>query len=527
MSDMCGGTQAGAEPGRHGAGAVQPCSLIVRGRAVIANPLSEDGTIEDGAVCVQGDQILAVGRYERLRESFIPDRELGSPHHLVMPGLINAHDHIRGPSAFQMGIPDDSLEPWLLDLLRLPEMDPYLSAAYACTQLIESGVTTVLHSFFEGGAGRYEATLAATARAFCDSGIRAVVALTILDRSIVASILRAMLPHLPADLEAPARDLLSSRHPITVDEYFAVLRGWHADRQSERFQVMVGPVSVHWCSEDLLLRIWQEAADLDVPVQTHLLESRTQQIDSLSRYGKSAVEYLAERGLLSPRLSCAHCVWVTEHDMDLLAASGTSVIHNPSSNLRLCNGTAPVRAMLQKGINVALGLDSQGLNDEADMIQELRLAALLHRAAGDPYPGPRQALAMATLSGARALGMEHAIGTLAPGKRADLILVDLDRLEAPFSDLRLGIADRVVQRAKAQDVDTVIVNGEVVMHNRKHLKIDTEALARELKTLWARERSAEQMNLDGLLASLKPYARRLSRGQIRHAVGAGPFSVDA
>ncbi len=494
---------------------------------VIADPLLEQGTIEDGAVCVQGDRILAVGRYEQLREAYRADREIGSRHHLVMPGLINAHDHLRSPSALQMGVPDDAVEPWLLDLLRLPEIDPYLSTALACTQLIESGVTTVLHSFYDGRAGHYGDALAATARAYDDSGIRAVLALTTLDMSMAATMVRGMLPDLPADLQGPAQVFLEGRRPPAADEYLAVLRAWHAGRQSERLHLMAGPVSVHWCTEDLLIRIWEEAAALGLSIQTHLLESQYQLMDSRQRYGKSAVEYMAERGFLSPRLSCAHCVWVTERDMALLATSGVSVVHNASSNLRLHSGTAPVRAMLMKGINVALGLDSLGLNDDGDMVQELRLAALLHRAPGDPNPGARQALAMATRNGARALGMEHAAGTLAPGKRADLITVDLERLETAVDDRRPDIAERIVQQVKGQDVDTVIVNGEIVMENRKHRKIDKDAMARELQAWLARERSPEQNRLHRLVAGLKPYARRLIAGQDGHDIGAGPSPAGA
>jgi 5-methylthioadenosine/S-adenosylhomocysteine deaminase len=213
--------------------------------------------------------------------------------------------------------------------------------------------------------------------------------------------------------------------------------------------------------------------------------------------------------------------------MELLAANGVSVVHNASSNLRLGSGTAPVRVMREKGINVALGLDSLALNDDGDMIQELRLAALLHRAPGDPCLGPRQALAMATLNGARALGMEQAIGTLAPGRRADLALIDLDRLETPFADPRMEIAERLVQRARAQDVDTVIVNGELIMHNRQHLKIDKGGLSRELKAWWARGRSAEQDRMDHFVAGLKPYARRLIAGEMGRAAGADPSSETA
>lgn len=491
-----------------------PCSLLARGRLVITDPLLAGSTITDGAVCVQGDTILAAGPYASMRLQFRAEREVGSRHHLVLPGLVNAHDHVRGPSSLQMGIPDDEAELWLLDLMRLPEVDPYLSTAYACVQMIESGVTTVLHSYYEGGADRYEAALEPAARAYSDCGIRAVVALSILDQSIASSMVRSLLPHLPPHLEGPACEFLHGRHPVPVEEYLDVVRRWCASRSSGRLHVMIGPVSVHWCSDELLQRIWQQATDLDLAIQTHLLESRRQRSEALTRYGRSAVEHMEALGLLSRRLSCAHCVWVTERDMDLLADYGVSVVHNPSSNLRLGSGTAPVRAMLARGINIGLGLDSLSLADNGDMIEELRLAALLHRLPDAPSSGAWQALAMATVNGARALGLERTFGTIEPGKRADLVLLDLDRMEAPLGGT-LDIAQRMVQRAEVRDVDTVIVNGQIVMHNRKLLTIDRPALAREIRSWWAaQKRSTEQGRMGRFIGDIKPYARRLLHGEL-------------
>ncbi len=503
-----------SETERNSAGEAQHCSMIVRGGVVIADPRHEAGAIEDGAVCIRDDRIVAVGPYDSLRQDFIAEKILGSKRHLVIPGLVNAHDHGRAPSTLQLGVPDDQLELWILDLLRLPGVDPYLSAAFACIQMIESGVTTVVHSYYEGRAGRYGPVLADTARAFEDSGMRAAMVLSILDQSIIETLLRGLTPGLPDHLKVPVQGFLEQRSRVMVEEYLDVLQEWHGKQQTERVWMMTGPVSVHWCSEDLLLRIWHEAEALGMGIQTHLLESPYQQREALARYGKSAVEYLADLGLLSPRLSCAHCVYVTERDIELLADSGTSVVHNASSNLRLCNGIAPIDSMLRHGVNIALGLDSQALNDDDDMLQEMRLVATLQRALnGDVHRlTAGRALEMASINGARALGIDADVGTLAPGKKADLALLYPDSLDKTCAGPLTDMGDLLLHRAKAGDVGTVIINGEIVMHEGKHTRFDKENVKLEIGKLLARQTGAGERSLNAMIAELKPYARKLICG---------------
>lgn len=489
---------------------VQHCSMIVRGEIVIADPY-ESGTIEDGAVCIQDDRIVAVGTYDRLKQDFITEKILGSKHHLVIPGLINTHDHGRAPSTLQLGIPDDQLELWILDLLRLPSVDPYLSAAFACMQMIESGITTVVNSYYEGKAGLYGSVLADTTRAFEDSGIRAAMVLSILDQSIVESLLNGIASGLPADLKMSVQGFLDKRQRVTVEEYLDVLQEWHTTQQNDRIWAMTGPVSVHWCSQNLLLRIWEEAEALNIGIQTHLLESPYQQQESLERYGKSAVEYMNDLDLLSPKLSCAHCVHVTERDIELLATSGTSVVHNASSNLRLHNGIAPIDSMLRHGVNIALGLDSQALNDDEDMFQEMRLVSTLHRTlSGNTHrTTARQSLEMASINGAKALGIDDNIGTLTPGKKADLVLLNIDSLDETHSDPLTNIADLLLYRAKASNVDTVIINGEIMMHEGKHTRFDKENLKLEIGKLIVQKTSVREKNFNAMIAELKPYAKQL------------------
>lgn len=489
--------------------APQRCALLVRGGHVIAD--ARRPVIPDGAVCIDGDRIVAVGTYAELRRRYAPARELGSPQHILFPGLINAHDHGRSPSSLQLGIPDDVLELWIIDLMRLPALDPELVAACACAEQIESGVTTVLHSFFEGAAGNYAAAVEATARGYERAGMRAMLALGMLDQSHIAAQLQAVLPQLPAALQGWLRELLAARKPVAAEEYFAVAPAWCAQRRGHRVGGMLGPVSVHWCSEPLLQRIWGAAEATGTYLQTHLLESAYQRRSAQARYGKSAVAYLAGLNLLTPNLSCAHCVQVDARDIDLLAARNVSVVHNASSNLRLHNGIAPLPAMLRGGVNVALGMDSLSLNDDGDMLQEMRLAARLHRGV-EGAPGADEVLAMATVNGARALGIDDRVGTLEPGKKADLVALKVDAGAEYFGSHSWSAVEHVVYRAQRQDIDTVVIDGEVVLHEGRHRRVDRTALLREVADVLGRGPAPGELQWQSNVAGLKPYLRQLLLG---------------
>ncbi len=501
----------------------EPCSLLVRGGLVIPATYDPDSIIEDGAVCSRGDRIVAVGSYARLRRAYAPEVVCGSDAHVLMPGLVNAHDHVRAPSTAQLGLPDDVLEAWMLDLLRLPELDPRLASTLACCRLLQSGVTTVLNSFYEASVERYGDILADTVAGCERSGIRSVVSLGILDRSPVSELLDRLQPRLPPPMQAWVRAFLSGRKPVSASNFFDIVRDWHGARRFRRTSVMMGPVSVHWCSDTLLQAIWEQARSLDLPIQTHLLESRYQRDAAAARYRRSVLKHMSEGGLLSPRLSCAHCVHVTGSDMELLADAGVSVIHCAGSNLRLKNGTAPVAEMLEAGINVGLGLDSLAIGDDGDMLREMRLVSRMH-GGEERRPVPfraAQVLNMATVDGARALGMLDDIGTLEIGKKADILALKMPEISSvrATSGATSGattltvsaILDRLVESIDKSEVDTVIVDGERVIDGGRHRQVDEQALLEEIDELLA-ARSRRRSESDAMIAALKPYVHDLLRG---------------
>ena len=201
----------------------------------------------------------------------------------------------------------------------------------------------------------------------------------------------------------------------------------------------------------------------------HLVESVYQKLYGLKTWEKTPVAHLEELGFLGPELSCAHSVWLTEGDIDLLAGNNATVCHNPSSNLRLKNGIAPVNPMLAKGLNVALGTDSTAINDDDDMLQEMRLVSKLHRqpAVGAPAVDSHQVLKMATVNAAQPTFFHDRIGTLEKGRRADVVLLDLTSIEEPYLDTEVQVVDALLYRGKSDSVDTVIIDGEVVLRDRE------------------------------------------------------------
>lgn len=486
--------------------------MLVKGKYMITHPGQEDSTVEDGAICIQGQEIAAVGPYRQLADQFPQEETVGSDDHVIMPGLINAHDHGRGPSAFQLGTTDDYVELWLMALLGQRAVDPYLATAFSAIRQIESGVTTVVHSYYDPALAQNEQALEKTIAAYEQSGLRVTVALGILDQSPITALSEALLPSLPADLHAQVAAFLGDRPHLEFEDFVAIYRRWRRRLAQDHSRVALwpSPVAVHWCSEELLLRLRDEAQDGQTMMQAHALETVFQRDQALAHRGQTVIAWLDEIDFLGPRLSLAHCLWSTDDDLDRLADKGVSVVHNPGSNLRLGSGTAPVRKMMARGINVALGTDSHGLNDDADMLQEMRLAAVLQRGPGADCwgNGMQQVLRMATQNGARALGIEDKTGVLEVGKQADLVLLRLDELQYPFVDTQQNVDDTVVSRGRARHVDTVIASGQVLMREREHLALDKAAVVSELQQQLASALDPHREAWRQMMQQLKPYIDR-------------------
>ena len=457
---------------------------IVRGRWVIVDSKT---VIEDGAVLVEGKRIVEAGPWQDLRDRHSAVEVLGSDRVAVMPGFVNAHHHSAGATALQHGLPDLLLEPWILLHARLRESDIHLDTLLSAARLLSTGVTSVVE--VRSGRGTPEAYAERCRKAldaYDRAGIRAVFAAGIHDQGFLVHGQdgdRDFLARLPDDLRQAAEATLPGPDSLDRRDYFAILDELHAlYRDHPRLDVWFGPPGPPWVSDDFLTAIAERAEALDTGIQTHLEESYYERLHGPREYGRATLTHLADLGVLGPRFSIAHGVWLSEPEIEILADSGAAVSHNPSSNLRLRAGIAPLNALLAAGATVALGMDGTSLDDDEDMFTEMRLALRLNRPPilGSPAPSPAEIFALATEGGAKLLQAEGRLGRLAPGAQADLAVVDLTRATWPWTAPEAAPLDIVVQRAQAGDVETVLVGGEVVLEGGRPTRFDAEAAAREL-----------------------------------------------
>ena len=489
---------------------------LLRGRYIVTDPsaLPGGGLARDCALLVESGRIAEIGGWEMLRGRFPEAETFGSERHLVLPGFVNAHHHGRGVSGFALGIPDDFLERWLLDYWRMPPLDVYLDTLYADLRMIRSGVTTVIHSSYAREWGRIEAETQDALRAHADAGLRAAYAVGFEDRiRLVFGDEAGFLASLPPDLAQRARALVQPVDEAETERYFAFVSELkERSAGNPALRVLHGPSWHVWCSRRLLERIAEDAHEKGLGIHLHVLESPLERDHARQHYGTDCVSYLDAIGVRGKRVSFAHGTWLSEAEIERCAASGVSVCHNPSSNLRLRNGIAPVAHMIERGVNVALGMDSWGVNSDDDILSELRLAALLHRLPSrrrfGPGPDAFDLLRMLTVSGARAATFDDGLGRLCPGSPADAVLLDFERMAEPWLDDSVHPVEAFVHLAGARHIDTVIAAGEPLLHEGRFTKVDEEAVARELAAVASAPPSPAFQSFSGTLSELRPHVAR-------------------
>ena len=426
-------------------------SLLITGAWVLTQN-KEREVFSPGAVALKGEEIVAVGPPEDLHKLCAPGQVLDYPQGLIIPGLINSHTHA-AMSLFR-GLADDlPLEDWLN--LHIFPAEKHLNGDYvywgtklAVAEMLLSGTTTFCDMYLWAGQ---------VAQAAAETGIRAVVGEVLYD--------------FPSpNYGPPAAGLLYSEEL------------WRTWRDHPLISVAIQPHAVYTCSPELLQQCGELAERLDTRLIIHLSETHQEVADCEARYGVTPVGHLDRLGLLTSRLLADHGVVLTEADLVLLAAAGTGVAHCPESNMKLASGIAPVVDLLARGVPVGLGTDGCASNNNLDLLQEMDTATKLQKVQRlDPTALPAsQTLDLVTINGARALGLEREVGALAPGMKADLVVIDLDQphltpIYDPYSHL--------VYAAGAADVQTVLVHGQVVVQDRRLLTFDLEetlARAREL-----------------------------------------------
>ena len=453
---------------------------LVCGRWVITG----ESVLEHGAVAVDGQRIVEVGVASELRPKYTGAEIIGSDRSAVLPGFVNAHHHSHGISTIQNGHPDRLLESWLLDFAGVRDGRNYEDTLLSAANQLRGGVTSLVDV---GGGGHsaagYQAEADAALRAYETAGIRVALACSITTQGFLVhgeGQDDAFVASLPDALKADARALLPEPGGITDAQYLDIVAeraGRYADHPL--IDVWFAPSAPHWVSDGLMQSIAKRAEAVGTQVQTHCNESLYEKLHGNRFYGCPTVEHLDKLEVLSPRFSIAHGVWLTESEIQVLARTGAAVSHNPSSNLRLRAGIAPLNALLDAGVSVALGMDGTTINDDEDMFSELRLALRLNHVPhyGSAAPTVEQLFRLATQGGAALMGKQDQIGRLAPGYLADLMLVDLERIVYPWVAPEVDPLELILLRAHKHDVRVVMVNGEVVMRDGVVLGFDEHAAA--------------------------------------------------
>ena len=440
--------------------------------AIVLTMDEEYNLFRKGAVAVSDDKIIAVGTAESLLKEYSSSNIVDCDDKVLMPGLVNAHTHV--PMTLLRGLADDlRLDVWLMGYMMPVEREfvstdfVTLGTSIACAEMIRSGVTSFADMYY------FEEDVA---RATAAAGMRAVCSQTV--------------------MKFPTPDAGSFEESLEYSRDF--IKRWI---NHPLIVPSVAPHAPYTCTPEILKATAQLAVEFDVPLHTHLSETNLEVENMRNEHGMPVIPYVKKQGLFEAKVLAAHCVHVDEGEMRTMLHAGAGVAHNPSSNLKLASGVAPIKKMLDIGLNVGIGTDGPASNNDLDMFEEIRLAALLAKGFGnDPTVMPAKTiLTMATRIGAKALHIGSITGSIEPGKRADLILLDVSPVHnsPKFERDQNGIYAQIIYASKANDVTDVMVNGKFLMRdkqlltlNEKDLLINAQEYAKKIDSfLFIREKS--------------------------------------
>ena len=374
------------------------------------------------------------------------DKIIDAEGKILLPGLINTHTHL-SMTLFR-GLADDlSLDSWLNDHIWPMEANLngdycYIGALLGAVELIKSGTTTFSDMYFY---------MEDVARAVDDAGIRAVLSYGMIDFG---------------DAEKRENEI---KENLTL---FEACNGM-ADG---RIKVFLGPHSPYTASEELLIKVRELADEYNMGIHIHVSETQKEINDSLDEKGLRPFEYLEKIGFLGPDVVAAHCVWLSDKEIEIIKKHNVKVSHNPCSNMKLASGVAPVSKMIENGVCVSIGTDGASSNNNLDLIEELKTASLLQKVSTlDPKVlNSDESIEMATIKGAEALGLDSEIGSIEVGKKADIILIDSNT--ANMTPDSSSLSSNVVYSANGSNVDTTICNGKILMENKKLTALDEDEI---------------------------------------------------
>jgi 5-methylthioadenosine/S-adenosylhomocysteine deaminase len=490
-----------------------PASLI-RSRTMITHAVDRHrwNEIADGAVLQEDGTITTIGTFADLHRLHPSVPVIGTGEDILLPGFINGHHHV-GLTPVQLGSPDMPLELWFVTRMVMRKVNLYLDTLYSAFEMISSGVTTVqhIHGWAPGGLAEVEAHAADVIRAYEDVGMRVSYSFAVRDQNrLVYQRDEDFLAGLPTDLRGPAQRWFA-RLQLTLDDYVALFEGlFHRHQNKSRVRIQLAPANLHWCSDAALTKLAELSRRYSVPLHMHLDETAYQKEYARRRGGGTAVAYIDRFGLLGPQMTLGHGVWLNETDIDRLAETGTCICHNCSSNFRLRSGVAALNVFEAKGINTAIGIDEAGINDDRDMLQEMRMVLRAHRVPGmidTDVPSIAQVFRMATSGGAKTTAFGEHLGVLAPGKAADMVLLDWRQIAYPYLDAETPVLDAVLQRAKGVGVRTVVCDGAVIYADGTFTKVDRGAALGALHQDLQRALADDEVERRNLSKALLPHVR--------------------
>lgn len=425
---------------------------------------------------------------------------------LLLPGFVNAHTH--SSEMWQRGIiPPVPLELWLAELYEFAPLEPeqvYISALGTAVETLLSGGTSVVDHLVLIPGKELE-TIEAAVRGYKEIGIRAFIAPLIQDESLNAGI-----PSAGTEREHKAY-LRSTAASLQLMQ--EAIDKFH--KPEEGIYFLVAPTGIQLCSDALFEGCIELSDRYNICRHSHLLETKAQQLLAQEKYGCSAVEHLKRINYLSPKTSLAHCVWLNDDDIAILAETQSTVVHNPLSNLRLGSGIAPILKYRQAGVNVSFGCDGASSNDSQDLLEAIKIGSILHNVTDLDYHqwiSPRESVEMAALGGAKGLNLGDELGSLTVGKKADLVLYDLTNLSLlPRTD-PIGL---LIWGRPTQAVDSAWVNGKQIVANGKVTTLNVDDLKKELfeRSQWVTKRQSKSISeIESHYRSVMGLPERVAKG---------------
>ncbi|MBA8879204.1 amidohydrolase family protein [Phyllobacterium myrsinacearum] len=442
---------------------------------------------QNGSKPFEGDILIEKGRIAAIGQNLVANPKatvMEGRNRLVMPGLINAHTH-SSETFFRGRYEGMPLEIWLLyayPLLMGPVIDDrllYLRSLLLAMESLRNGVTTICDDFFDPPAHDLS-RLATVFRAYEDAGIRANISSAAMNVHTLDA-----LPYARKVMPLHLQEKLDFGPPMSADAYMDYCRSVFASLHGRagRLNFMIAPSAPQRCTPELLQACHALAVDMGVPLHTHVLETKTQAVTGHEMYGKSLIAYMHDLGVLSRNTTIAHSVWVSEKDIAMMAEAGCSIAHNAISNQKLGAGIAPVRRLMNADITIGLGTDGVSSNDTARIFDVMRVAGLIHSVSGpdhDQWIRADDILTMATIGGARSAMLENVTGSLEVGKAADLLILDLTTLYfTPLND----IVKHLVYAENGSSIETVMIAGQIVVHDGRLQTIDEAAILAEIREL--------------------------------------------